>query len=643
MRRNISRRDFLNGAAVVSTTAAVAGVLSGVSLSQTALAQAVAAATNTNNYYPPLLSGLRGNHEGSYEIAHRYGRDGKTELGQVTVLEDEVYDLVVVGAGISGLAAAYYYRQKKPAAKILILDNHDDFGGHAKRNEFSYNNQTYIGYGGSQTLQEPNFYDDIVKDMLADIGVDLDRLAAGYDQQFYQRHGLRAGVHFQQGPWDKDKVVALDMGFFEGYMPFKPVAITPVEALDDMPLSAAAKQQLHYLLTIDEDRLSDMSEEQKWEYLYTTDYKTFLREKLGITEQGVFDLLDYCSIDSGLPLDALPALDAMDYGTLPGWAATGFSADYRESPYKEPYIHHFPDGNASVARLLVKHMIPSVSAGTTMEEVLVTKFDYSKLDMAISATRLRLNSTVIRVAHEGDHETASHTAVTYANQQGAFRVRASQVVLACNNGIIPAICPELPSAQQLALKEQVKSPIIYATVLVKNWQAWKKLGIGGVLSPKAYFNSAQLDFPVSLGNYQFASEADQPILVHLERFAYIPDQKLSAHDQFRQVRYQMLTTSFETIERELREQLNSMLGAGGFDASTDIVGITINRWAHGYARWYNPLFSEHTYENFRDPRYPHIQARKPYGRIAIANSDAAASALLDSAVEEAYRAVQELV
>jgi spermidine dehydrogenase len=644
MDKAITRRDFLNGVALFSTGAMAGSVLNGIGLSQGALAESVAqASTSASPSYPPLLSGMRGNHDGSFEIAHKYGRNGVADLGAVTVLENEIYDLVVVGAGISGLSAAYFYRQKNPQAKILILDNHDDFGGHAKRNEFIYNGKTIIGYGGSQTLQEPNFYDDKVKAMLSDIGIDLDRLAAGYDQDFFKRHDLRPGLHFQKGPWKKDVVIPVDVGFFDGYIPFKKASISLIDAVDQMPLSAAAKTEIRYLFSVNEDKLADMSEDKKWEYLYTTDYKKFLVEKLGIKEQEVFDLLDYCSIDSGLPLDALPALAAMDYGTLPGWAATGFPAEYRESPYKEPYIHHFPDGNASVARLLVNNLIPEVSNGDTMEEVLIAEFDYGKLDLLNSKVRVRLNSTAIRINHVGDIKKAKQTQVTYADEKGAYQITASHVVMACNNGMIPSICPEIPAPQQKALKTQVKSPIIYATVVVRNWRAWKKLGIGGVLSPKSYFNSAQIDFPVSLGEYKFATNEEQPTLIHLERFAYIPEQQLSDSEQFRMVRHQMVTTPFEEIERELRLQLDSLLGEAGFDSSRDIVGITINRWAHGYARWYNSLFSEHNYEDYQDKRYPHIQARKPLGRITIANSDAAATALLDSAVEEAYRAVEELV
>jgi spermidine dehydrogenase len=128
----------------------------------------------------------------------------------------------------------------------------------------------------------------------------------------------------------------------------------------------------------------------------------------------------------------------------------------------------------------------------------------------------------------------------------------------------------------------------------------------------------------------------------MERFPHVNNEQLTNVEQFSRGRYELMSTSFETIERNVRVQLGGMLGDGGFDPATDIAGITVNRWAHGYARFYNPLFDS-VYEDDNDERYPHMRARKPFGHIAIANSDAAASAMLEAAVEQGYRAVSELL
>ena len=107
-------------------------------------------------------------------------------------------------------------------------------------------------------------------------------------------------------------------------------------------------------------------------------------------------------------------------------------------------------------------------------------------------------------------------------------------------------------------------------------------------------------------------------------------------------RYELLATPFETMEQETRTQLAGMLGPGGFDPDRDILGITVNRWAHGYSYFYGEMDGDPWYEDYNDPRFPHVRARQTRGRIAIANSDAGASAMFESAVVQARRAVNEL-
>jgi spermidine dehydrogenase len=246
------------------------------------------------------------------------------------------------------------------------------------------------------------------------------------------------------------------------------------------------------------------------------------------------------------------------------------------------------------------------------------------------------------VEHDGDPKTAKRVRISYVRGGHAYRVQARSCVLACYNMMIPHLCPELPAPQREALALQVKSPILYTSVALRNWQAWKKLGIGAAVAPTGYHINAMLDFPVSLGGYRFSNGPDAPIVVHMERFPHRSNMGLTPRDQHRLGRYELLSTPFETLERNVRGQLASMLSAGGFDPARDIEGITVNRWAHGYARWYNPLFDPYYYEDRDDERYPHVQARKRFGRIAIANSDAGASAMLESAVVQGHRAVAEL-
>jgi spermidine dehydrogenase len=633
MTRVISRRDLLQGMAGLGTAALIPGCTTNPSID----------AQRGNNAaipgYPPALTGLRGNHKGSFEVGHQLGRQGRKNWGVTQAADSVLYDLVIVGGGISGLAAAHFHQKQNPSANILILDNHDDFGGHAKRNEFQVGGRTIIGYGGSQTLQAPSEYSPVVKGLLDDLDIDVNVFDEAYDQDFYRRNGLRAGIHFNREKWGVDRVVPFDWGAFRGYLPLATSSWSAQQAVSQMPISEPAKVELLRLLLNDQDQIPEVSAENKSSYLNTISYRDFLSKKLNIRAPDVFALLQDLAMDSGLGIEATTARFAINYAGLPGRRSAGLP----DSPETYDYIHHFPDGNASIARALVQRLIPSIATCATMADRVTHRFDYSCLDDKNSPVRVRLKSTVIRVEHDGDPRTANRVQISYVNAGRTFKVQARGCILACYNAMIPYLCPELPATQREALAMQVKTPILYTNVVLRNWQAWKKLGIGAVISPGSYHVNAALDFPVSLGEYRYAHDPDEPVIVHMERFPHRPDKGLNARQQFRFGRHELLSTSFETIERNIRQQLVSTLGAGGFDPARDIEGITVNRWAHGYASWYSPLFDTMYKDyDYNDERYPHVRGRKRFGRITIANSDAAADAMFEAAVEEGYRAVTEL-
>ena len=221
-------------------------------------------------------------------------------------------------------------------------------------------------------------------------------------------------------------------------------------------------------------------------------------------------------------------------------------------------------------------------------------------------------------------------------QKGKLRtVKAKSCVLACYNGMIPYICPDLPAPQKEALHYGVKEPLIYTHVAIRNWTAFQKLGIRQIISPGSYHCFTMLDFPVSLGKYQFPKDPKEAIVLFMLRTPCKPG--LPRREQYRRGRYELMGTSFATFERNIRDQLNRMLSSGGFDSARDIAAITVNRWAHGYA---------YEYDSLSDPQWapeerPCVVGRKQFGRISIANSDAAARAYTDAAIDQAHRAVQE--
>ena len=233
---------------------------------------------------------------------------------------------------------------------------------------------------------------------------------------------------------------------------------------------------------------------------------------------------------------------------------------------------------------------------------------------------------------------ASGVDVTYVHKGDAHKVRAGKCIMACYNSAIPYLCPELPEEQVEGLRYNVKVPLTYTKVLVRNWRPFAELGTRFVFYTNDFFKQVELDYPVSLGDYRFGSSPDDPMVLHMCYVPYFAD--IQGPEQWREGRRKLLTTPFAEFEHHVRDQLDQALSGAGFDAERDIQAITVNRWAHGYA--YNPhlLWEMHWPD---ENATPWVIGRQRYGRIAIANSDSGAAANTNSAITHGYRAVQDLL
>lgn len=637
----ITRRDFLHGLGAV-----VAGGIACAPGGSADFDPGYGLPAPAGAGYPPALEGYRGSQPGSFEVAHELALARRQDWGPTSEPDSRVYDLVVVGGGISGLASAFFFREKHPDASILILENHDDFGGHARRNEFEFDGRTLIGYGGSQSLEDPGAYSDATSGLLRKLGIDTERFYEAFDMDFRTEHGLARGVFFDRASWGSDRLVPFELIWNREIWPptpprAAPPRIAPREAIAQMPVSEATKRDLVRIYAGKTTRSVDGSVIGEHSPLRKLSYERFLDEYYDIRNPEVRRIFHAATAGTFADgIDGIDTWDAISYGGLPGLppplAQALFAWDYGDEP--EPYIFHFPDGNASVARLLVRSLIPRVAPGSSMDDVVLARFDYARLDEADSRVRLRLASTAVRVEHDGPPATAKRVAVTYVRGGRAQRVFAKSCVLAGYNMMIPYLCPELPAGQREALAELVKSPLVYTNVLLRNWQAWKRAGIGEAYCPGSYHQTAMLDYPVSMPDYAFAATPDDPMLVHMERAPIRPDEGLTRQQQYRAGRLELLTTSFEDMERAIRTQLAGMLGGVGFDPARDIEAITVNRWGHGYAFAY----AGHADPDYASDEYPHVRGRQPFGRIRIANSDAGASAFLPTAIDQAHRAIEEL-
>lgn len=582
--------------------------------------------------YPPALTGMRGSHPGAFEVAHGLALGGANWARPATQTDKE-YDLVVVGGGISGLSAAFLFRQRAgPDARILVIDNHDDFGGHARRNEFDVDGAHLIGYGGSQSIDSPSTYSPAAAGLLRDIGIDVKRFYEYFDRDWAAKRGLDDGVYFSAERYGKDCVRPALLQPYSLWRANDPQAI-----IDGYPMSEAARASFLQILTEPRDYLDGMAQGEKTELMRRISYSDYLRKYVGAHDEVIAFLRDSLKGLWGFGFDALSALEGARY-TMPGTEHLGHQARPDGVDLDgEPYIFHFPDGNAGIARALVRRLIPSALPGPdTMEALTVTPVDYSQLDRPSHATRLRLGSTAIDVRHVRDSQAVD---VTYVQNAQAQRVRGRHVILACYNRVIPYICNEMPAAQVEAIRTAQKIPLVYITVALRNWRAFDAVGYRSFYVPQAdLMHSFGLDFPVSIGDYRFAQSRDEPILVHGTYAPAVPDQGYTEREQHILGRQQMLQMSFADYERQIVRQMNGALGDGGFDAGRDIAGITVNRWPHGYAYEYNELFDP---PEWNPKNGPHLAGAAQLGRISIANSDAAAYAYVNGAIDAAVRAVNE--
>jgi spermidine dehydrogenase len=643
MGAEITRRDFLNGVALTAGVAAIQGI---VPPEMWAAAASDLEAQDVPGYYPPAKTGLRGSHAGAFETMHKI-RDGAFWDDSPKVVDTgETYDLVIVGGGISGLAAAHFFRKTAgDKARILILDNHDDFGGHAKRNEFHAGDRTILGFGGTFSIESPSPYSAVSKALIEELGIDVPSYPKYVNKDLYRSQGMKPRIFFDKETFGADKLVANAVhGSDESGINDEAGEATLREFLKDAPFSSKAKDDFQRLLTEEKDYFPGLTSDEKKARLARMSYAKYLAETLGMSDEVVKMLQALPHPLFGVGIDAVAAQDAWGLGT-PGFGGLkldpkpgkGMNRDAIRSDEAEKYFFHFPDGNATIARLLVRKLIPAAIPGNSATDVVLSKADYSKLDEASSSTRIRLNSTVVKVNHRGDPASAKEVEVSYFTEKRLKTVRAANCILACWHVVIPYIAQELPATQKEALASAQKVPLLYTNVLLRNWSAFQKLGASTIYAPGMYHTSVNLDLPVSIGGYQCTKKPDEAIVVHMMKAACRPGRP--AREQHKLGRVQLYTTTFETYERNIREQLARILGPGGFDAARDILEITVNRWPHGYAYEYNSLVDQFWLEGTETPCEV---ARKPFGRLTIANSDAGAYAYTDCAIDQAYRAVQEL-
>jgi spermidine dehydrogenase len=405
------------------------------------------------------------------------------------------------------------------------------------------------------------------------------------------------------------------------------------DAIDRFPISQESRESLKTFYARRENVFAGKPEDEVEKLLKSISYTDFLKRYGGLTDEAADLFVRVTHGYAGVGADSLsvaecigasvPITHLLGSPQLSGSGATDAGGD----------VAMFPDGNASIARLLVRALVPAVARGADASNLALARFDYSKLDEAGAPVRLRLKSTVINAEnHDGG------TRVTYVNDGRVLRVKAKHAVLACWHAIIPHLCPEMPEAQKEAQKYQVKRPLLVTNVLLRDSKVIDKLALSGAYCPGRLHGAVWVVKGVDTIGYRHDWDDAGTVPVMFWGSVRPPDSSIPIKEQHRASRALMLAMTFEDFEREVRTVLDGMLGPAGFDAAEDILAVTVNRWPHGYAYGYLDLWDP----AWPEGEAPHEIARQPFGNITIANADAAADAYTHVAIDEARRAVGEL-
>ncbi|MGQ0734688.1 MAG: NAD(P)-binding protein [Acidobacteriota bacterium] len=616
MDRRIPRRDFLNGVAI-----GVAGVGTVLSASS-ARPHASSGVQVGADGYPPQRLGLRGQHPSSVAAFDRISEGAFARFPGIDVETNESYDLVIVGAGLSGLAAAYFWHSALPNQRVLVIDNHDDFGGHAKRNEFVYGGRTFLSFGGTMSIATPYPYSYLAKTLVSDLGIDVIRNQEFANRDLFERYTLGPGMFFDKEHFGEDRLVAGN-----GRLPWQ-------EFFARAPLSDAARRDLIRLYGKNPDYMADLTVEQKLAALARMSYQDFLLRHAKMSPDALPFFLGQGGRNNKR-VDTTPALEAAQRGSV-GFDGLGLPQEERFR--QGSYTFHFPDGNASIARLLVSRLVPrALPAHPDSHAIVNARVTYERLDDRDAPTRIRLNSTVVRATHEGAGEHGTSVKVAYLRDGRMHQVRGRNVVLACFNALIPKLVAEMSETQKKALAYGVKVPMLYTNVLLRRWTSFKTLGVASISAPGMYHTSSSLDPGSRVGGYRGVTTPDEPVVVHMVRNPNKPG--LPRREQNRIGQQELRTMTFHDFELSIRRQLVRMLAGTDFDPGADVVGLAVNRWPDGYS---------YTYDTLADPEVPpeqrpHVVGRARFGRMAVANADAGAAAFTNQAFDEAHRAVQELL
>ncbi|HET7613202.1 MAG TPA: FAD/NAD(P)-binding protein, partial [Gemmatimonadaceae bacterium] len=551
-------------------------------------------------------------------------RDGKFETLVANATDTgEMYDLVAVGGGISGLAAAIFF-QKYKGGRALVIDNHAIFGGEAKRNEFLVDGHRLTAHQGSAIFLVPGKggYTDRFYDMIG-----MDRRAFSYQTW----RGPSPEIPVSHSPYD-----IADQKHYGFYFTSQFTGQTGEWVMDPWgrrlegaPISEGEKAELLRWGTNRVPFAGPKTEgDEISRQLDSITLEDHLMARHNISRETVRKFLSPTEGGGyGLGPDALSA-----------YCNYAIENQFPEDGDDSLGDQMFPDGNTGFARLMVKKLIADAIAGqSTVDAVWQNRVNFRALDRAGQPTRIRLNSTVVRVEHAGNPATAPHVVITYVKGGRLHKVKARSVVMANGSWTTKHIVHDLPLAHREAYAQFYRSPCLMANVAVRNWRFLYKMGLSGCRWFGGLGDYLNIKKAALVGNEPRTIDPDSPTVLTIKVLFAQPG--LPIGEQGSQGRAKLLGTSFAQYEKAFREQMADMFAPGGFDPRRDIAGIILNRWGHAYV---NPQPGFFFGLNGK-PAPRDILRGRPHGRIAFANTDLAGASDHRNSIREADRAVQQLV
>ncbi len=624
MGEGMSRRDFLDGALLASGAALLGGMAPHQLLG---LVEGWTGYTGEGDY-----QGTAGNSEEVVHSAHAV-RDGKFDRASNGVVETgETFDCVVVGGGFAGLSASLFFKQRTPGNQTcLVLDNSRVFGGVAKRNEFVVDGHTLYAPQASVHFQPP-YPHSFLKGVYDSIGLDWD---AFKDYQSWQ--GPPADMSLPRSPYRVAGYPNLGTyGFYFGAKYGKNPGIWVRDPWRDnlasTPLPEQTRREMvawhnaqHVTAPLVYDypgdaasrELDSMTLEDYWVRLFGVSRETLRMLTVSDTAAGF-----------GLGGDALSAF--LEYE----WSRTVPTVDDSMATG----IQMFPGGNSGLNRLIVKTLIPeSIEGKRGMETTWKNRVDFSALDRPGQQIRIRLQSTAVRVEHQGEPSKSEFVWVTYTSNGKVYRLKAKSVVMAGGGWMTKHVVRDLDPDRQAAYASFMYAPYMVANVAVRNWRFLSKLGISGGNWFEGFGRFTEVRKVARFGTDSPEVGPDLPTV--LTFFIDYTKPGLPAAQQTHLGRTEILATTYETYERRLREQMTEMFGPSGFDAKRDIAGIVLNRFGHAFI---NPqpgfFFGLNGKPAARD-----ALRNGPFGRIAFSHSDLAGAMDHRNAFMESNRAMGQLL